>query len=392
MKSLIVGADDSNPAAGITYNFPAAAMVSSWGATESTRVAVVPHAMVVSRLCVTVFDQPGTGTYVFTLMKNGVATGLTVTLTGTTVVAKDNSNTVTFAAGDTMSLQCNATGTLPTQTYIRWSMRQEATDLYGVLTGTATSSGVAAVNYLGLFGQSTFTTTESDFQAPIPCAGTFKNLYVVLSGSPGTGKNYIITVRKNGVDTALTTTIADSATTGNDITHSFTVAAGDKVTIAVTPTGTPTARNLRIGMSFDPVNDGESFLVFADASTVGTSTTGYQQPLGRGNATWNSTETTREIQLGAIDVKAVYVDSGATSPGSGKSYAISIRKNHASALITASLANTNTTANTSGSGTYAQGDMASIESVPSGNPTAIAPKVGILLKEILGGGNFVAFF
>ena len=59
-----------------------------------------------------VYDQPGAGSYVFTVTKNGVDTGLTVTLTGSqtrgSIVAD-----VAFSAGDWVDVKAVASGAAP---------------------------------------------------------------------------------------------------------------------------------------------------------------------------------------------------------------------------------------------------------------------------------------
>ena len=68
-------------------------------------------------------------------------------------------------------------------------------------------------------------------------AGTVKNLYVKLSAALGAGKTGTVTVFKNGVATALKTTLSVGPTAFNDTSDTFTVAAGDEISIEVTTTG-----------------------------------------------------------------------------------------------------------------------------------------------------------
>lgn len=69
---------------------------------------------------------------------------------------------------------------------------------------------------------------------PMPRAGTIKNLFI-RQNSPGTGgSNVVYTLTKNGVDTALSVTIASSGTSGSDTANTVTVAQGDHIGIKVT--------------------------------------------------------------------------------------------------------------------------------------------------------------
>lgn len=88
------------------------------------------------------------------------------------------------------------------------------------------------------------TATQNDSVNYIPAAGVFSNAYIALSAAPGAGKSYTFTLQKNGVDTSVVVTISDAATSGQDITHSVTFAAGDHATWKCVPSGTPGAANV----------------------------------------------------------------------------------------------------------------------------------------------------
>lgn len=67
----------------------------------------------------------------------------------------------------------------------------------------------------------------------VPFAGTISNLRIVATTGPDVEEVYV--VRKNGVNTALTATIFGLGTSASDLTHSFTVAAGDRISISEMP-------------------------------------------------------------------------------------------------------------------------------------------------------------
>jgi hypothetical protein len=102
-------------AAGTTY-YPITGTAAP--AAEAGRVVVMPYAGTLKNLYVRigVTAQPATGSMVFTLRKNGANTAITVTFTnadGTNATKSDIANSVTVAAGDTISIQAvnNASGT-----------------------------------------------------------------------------------------------------------------------------------------------------------------------------------------------------------------------------------------------------------------------------------------
>ena len=79
--------------------------------------------------------------------------------------------------------------------------------------------------------------TESETQIVMTGVRTVRNLFVSLTVAPGVGNSRTFTVRKNGVDTALTLTLTDGAIAGSNIVSSFTTIALDLVSIRQTRVG-----------------------------------------------------------------------------------------------------------------------------------------------------------
>lgn len=65
-------------------------------------------------------------------------------------------------------------------------------------------------------------------------AGTLRNLRVRHNIPAGNGNNIVYTIRKNGVATALTVTLASTTADGSDLVNTVGVAAGDLIDIEVT--------------------------------------------------------------------------------------------------------------------------------------------------------------
>jgi hypothetical protein len=82
-------------------------------------------------------------------------------------------------------------------------------------------------------GYTANTAPVSPVAIAMPKAGTVRNLRVVHNAAGTGASNITYTVRKNGVATALTAVVANTATSGSDVTHSFTVAAGDTLDVSV---------------------------------------------------------------------------------------------------------------------------------------------------------------
>ncbi len=108
--------------------------------------------------------------------------------------------------------------------------------IFGVSdTGTASAARFMAPGWITVIS-----TTEVQVAATRP--GTIRNLRVRVGAAGTDAQTVTYTVRKNGVDTALTTTISNDAS-GNatDTTHSFTVVAGDLLSLGVTKAAGVTA-------------------------------------------------------------------------------------------------------------------------------------------------------
>jgi hypothetical protein len=87
-------------------------------------------------------------------------------------------------------------------------------------------------------------TTESIAQVSVKSAGTVSDLKALVNTAPGNGNTWTVTVRKNGVNTAVTCTITNPNLTCTDTTHSVAFAAGDDIDVLIFGTSTPSAARL----------------------------------------------------------------------------------------------------------------------------------------------------
>jgi hypothetical protein len=106
-----------------------------------------------------------------------------------------------------------------------------------------------------LLGSSTLNTTsqEANLTHPWSVPGTLVNFRVVLSVAPGSGNSVTITVRKNGSDSAMAITIANTDTAGV-YTGTLSVADGDRLILHWTTSGTPTVGSATWAIEFDSTN------------------------------------------------------------------------------------------------------------------------------------------
>lgn len=335
-------------------------------------------------------------------MKNGVATALEVVLSESNLTASNASDSVSFVAGDTISVRTTPTGTPDAIGRHYWNALITTAGVITPIFGAGNASASnTAVNFISSMGShnTAWSTTELDYQIVVPTAGTLHRLYVKLNGTPASSKSYDITLMKNGVATLLTVNIANAATTGNDVADDVSVIAGDVITIRSTPNNTPSARAVFWGMQFTPTVDGESFFGAGSAQVPSASTTNFEQILSAGSHLYNTSENVRYMVLGGTTLKKIDVKLG-TAPSVGHSRAFMIRRNLADTLLEASIAGAATTGSDTDDVTIAQGDKLVFRSTITGTPAAltggvhmgvlmyIAPTTSIV-RDIIGGKGVV---
>jgi len=113
-------------------------------------------------------------------------------------------------------------------------------------SGVATAS--ATLFPLGLGGSAlTCTDTTENLGTVITSAGTIGRLYAVAKAAGKTAASGVLVVRKNAGATALTCTIG-LGTTCTDTAHSFTVVAGDVLTVSMATDAGETLANVSVAL------------------------------------------------------------------------------------------------------------------------------------------------
>lgn len=111
----------------------------------------------------------------------------------------------------------------------------------GVLGYSATGIilPTAGTTFVPPVGGAIASTTESNVTAKAPAAAPVSNMFVSISAAPGTGNTIAFTFRDAGSSTAVTCTISGAtATSCQDVTHTFTPVVGDALAIQIVTTGT----------------------------------------------------------------------------------------------------------------------------------------------------------
>ena len=101
-----------------------------------------------------------------------------------------------------------------------------------LIWGNSNVSATTGTRYMSP-GYTDATAGTTALQFRVPTAGTLKNLYIRQNTAAGNGNAIVYTVRKNGVLTALTASVASTDTDGSDVIHTVDVAQGDLLDIEV---------------------------------------------------------------------------------------------------------------------------------------------------------------
>jgi hypothetical protein len=310
---------------------------------------------------------------------NGTPTAITTSISGAAQVENsDLVHTAAVSATQTIGLKVDAANT-PGAAVVYWGFQFDSTTAAeSMLFGNAlVNLSTTDTQYASLTGAAYASTTETDCQFTVPCAGTFKNLYVYLSIAPGaaaSGKTRTFTLRSNagsvGAPGNVSVTISETATSGNDLTNSYHAAAGEKITIMSTLANAPAASASRIGLTFVADVDGDFIIPMSSGRNLDTANVKYS-PVTTGDpgVSWATVANAYQVAANAFTAKSIYaVLSGA--PGAGKSYTFALYDDGVStaesvAISGASDVSGNHVENVS----VAAGSLLAVQCTPAGTPT-----------------------
>ncbi|MBI3321488.1 MAG: hypothetical protein HYZ91_04380 [Candidatus Omnitrophica bacterium] len=176
-------------------------------------------------------SQGGTGAATFTA--GGLLIGQGSTAVTTTGVLPKGSVLVGDGAGDPAVLSVGSDGAI---------LRADSSKVSGLkwASGCVPIGGVDEPNRSGTFQIGAFggsgTSGKADQLWPTPAAGIISVLNAFVAQAPGSGKSWVVTVRKNGTNTSLACTIAGAS---QSCTGSGTVsiAAADRVGVEFVKSG-----------------------------------------------------------------------------------------------------------------------------------------------------------
>lgn len=373
----------------------------STSTVAANHTPIMPAGGTIRNLRVTARTAMGGGTSaVFTVMKNGVDTAITVTLNSTTQSA-DNTTGVSFAATDTITFK-RVTAGFPAGNVYFFSLEWEPTTANQSIYGwgnNAFGSNLAANDHDGIFagGQQADNTPNVDL---VGVGGTLTVLTVSLSAAPGVGNSRVFTVWLNGSATAHVLTISGAATTGT-LTFSQTLAAADRQSVKHTITGTPAASVMSGAAAFtSSVANAWNMCGWCFTSIAAAGGTVFMYPAGDLNSNIPTTTESDWRFRAPIRGFSIYGLRGAlgAAPGSGKSWAYTVRLNAADSAQTISIADAATTAGPSAGAAVAivSGDFIGFEFTPTSSPASTVTEAWALIAstspaEIKGSTVFGAY-
>lgn len=193
-------------------------------------------------------------------------------------------------------------------------------------------------------------------------AGTISGMWIKQSGASGTSKTWTYTVYKNGSSTSMTCPISGASdTTCNDVTNTFTVAAGDYLHIVAAPTSSPNTVNVASNLAYTPDTEGDTIMFTNGPSQAnGPVNFGFN---GGGNPGWQNVgeDTGGSIRIasgGTIDNLRVALSS---TMAAGTSMTYTLYQNGASTSLTC----------TTGAGSTGCTDVTNSVSVSAGDQVSI---------------------
>jgi hypothetical protein len=317
---------------------------------------------------------PGAGkSYRFRLLVNGAYSDLDITIADTATSGSDLVNSAVVSAGDVIWVICTPSGT-PAEAYARWYITFTA-DLAGetlILGSAVCNYGATRYSQLSTVNGGTGQVEALTYQV-IPVSGTLRNLYVVLTGSPGGGaRTYRFTVRVNGASSALTCDIVGAETSGSDEVHDVAVSPGDIVDLMIEPLNSPNqSPNAAVGVCFAPDSAGNALILGGTQNSPSQVTPqGIQIWTGFYNVPWHNVGSYVWQASGATALANLNV-LVQNAPGSGKSWEFAVYINGVESALKCTVADLATAgSNTTDKVEVNAGDLVELVTTPSGGPAS----------------------
>lgn len=362
--------------AAIYFAGASAFMASQLNGGES----IMPCAGTFKNLYINCDAGPGAGiTRTFLININGTDTGITLSLTGAGTGAgvssgSDTAHTVSFNAGDAVSLKTTATGTTTGTGVIRATLAATCAANTSMLLATSGSAlSVTDPQYMPVQGVGT-DTTANGVEMVMPTAGTLQNAYMSFGATPNAAQT--ITLFVNGSPTSVV--ITTNTVSGTDLTHSASVNAGDKVYWQFTQgSNSGPAVRVQISIGFNPTTNGESIHMFASNLSQVNSAVRFLPIPASSNLAYGAAEGAKETLTQAVIWKNLYIYEQTILSAGTYQYQPQYNAVSGSLTVTANTSSQsfNDTIHTDNTNA---GDTISLKVTPATTPTAVVVEWGIV--------------
>jgi len=333
-----------------------------------------------SDLCVELTGAPGTSkSYQFTIYVNGSSTAQTVTVSGADTIECTAGAAASVSAGQPVSVEIIPSGT-PTAVSPRISY---------VFNSTTAGESVFVVAQ----GSTNMNALQNNRRTPIPnggsdwqinddrrftasTSGTLKNMYCRIGADPDNGAgvdDYTLTIRENGANAAITTTIADGATTNSDTSNTIAVAAGDTYALNQVSSGSPTATTGGCGLVFLADTPGEWIIPSGFASSS-TATVYGSMNYGTNNSTASSRDGLASI---GFTVTNIYVTLASATDADGTLAFDLFEENTTGMATTCTVGIASSTCNGTDDSTVTALNTYEMRSIPATTPGGLQSWIGL---------------
>lgn len=296
----------------------------------------------------------GAESYVVTLMKNGVATSVTVTLTGSSNEQEDQSNSFTFSKGDIITTRIQISGGTNRPVYWNITFESAAFNQSFMCAGghLVISSTLVGPELLiqspgqGIGSGATLSGSNSIF----PTSGILRNFYYKLGFAPGTRTSpnnvlntQTLTVYKNGSPTTLTASVSGLTNTIGSVDSNVSVSSGDTLHVLNEINYSPfTDQTVAWGVTFSPTVNGQSVSIGFKGNLAPSFSSVVASAFSIGGWIGGAIPVSvpRYVPFG-FSVKKMMVDLN-TAPGAGTSWDFDMTDGHGGADVTCTIADTET--------------------------------------------------
>lgn len=265
-----------------------------------------------------------------------------------------------------------------------------------VISGSVNAPGTTGTKYNYYFsGQAGAvpgaTADNTIISTVMPVAGTFSNLRANYDYVPGGSNSVAITIRKNSVDQTLTCTITSAVTTCSDLSNSFAVVQGDKITMKIVYSASAPLYRLSYTLDFTPTTANDTFITIRPGASMSTTLESYSLMTNNGFLTQPEIIGITSLfpEAGTIDM----LTASTTAPGAGKTYAIGLRTNlNATSTVTCTVDGNapNWCTDNVNTLSVSAGDMVDFYTLPSGTPAVSGVATAVrFVPTTLGNFNFL---